>query len=33
MGELQKNTTSTVTITKKKTGNFGKIETVGTNFF
>ena len=30
MGELRKNTTSTKTITKKKPGYFGKIETVGT---
>ena len=29
MGELRKNTTSTGTITKK-TGYFGKFETVGT---
>ena len=33
MGELRKNTTSTGTITKKKTGYFGKSETVGTKFF
>ena len=33
MGELRKNTTSTGTITKKKPGYFGKIETVGTKIF
>ena len=33
MGELRKNTTSTGTITKKKTGYFGKSETVGTKKF
>ena len=33
MGELRKNTTSTGTITKKKPGYFGKIETVGTKKF
>ena len=32
MGELRKNMTSTGTITKKS-GHFGKFETVGTNFF